>query len=262
LILHGRNLGAQGYAMNIQHMSKLLVAAGAYFLSAAAACATPITVSYLIAQTGTAAITEDVFSPFTLSLDAPVDFFHETEATAGSNTITAIFTFSELGSGTVGSGSISATDTFKLTGNVNAQHDTLKWDNGGLVAVTFLDGSVLDITLTTDSFNGNGARKNYEGLTSTIAFNLVNGPTAVASDPVAISEPGTLRLLGVGILGILGVVYVRRRKARDVFERTELPRRPEPVALVDAQRRMERTERTVINLFRRLGVTQSATPMS
>ena len=37
-------------------------------------------------------------------------------------------------------------------------------------------------------------------------------------------------------------------------ERTELPRRPEPVALVDAQRRMERTERTVINLFRRLGV--------
>jgi len=36
-------------------------------------------------------------------------------------------------------------------------------------------------------------------------------------------------------------------------ERTELPRRPEPVALVDAQRRM-RTERAVINLFRRLGV--------
>src|SRR5215472_2141979 len=41
-------------------------------------------------------------------------------------------------------------------------------------------------------------------------------------------------------------------------ERTELPRRPEPVALVDAQRRMERTEHTVINLFRRLGVAQSA----
>ena len=45
-------------------------------------------------------------------------------------------------------------------------------------------------------------------------------------------------------------------------ERTELPRRPAPVAPVDAQRRMERTERTVINLFRRLGVAQSATPMS
>ena len=37
-------------------------------------------------------------------------------------------------------------------------------------------------------------------------------------------------------------------------ERTELPTRPEPVAPVDAQRRMERTERTVINLFRRLGI--------
>jgi hypothetical protein len=34
------------------------------------------------------------------------------------------------------------------------------------------------------------------------------------------------------------------------------------MALVDAQRQMERTERTVINLFRRLGVGQSATPMS
>src|SRR5215467_2469739 len=40
-------------------------------------------------------------------------------------------------------------------------------------------------------------------------------------------------------------------------ERTELPRRPEPVALVDAQRRM-RTERAVINLFRRLGVPLAA----
>ena len=37
-------------------------------------------------------------------------------------------------------------------------------------------------------------------------------------------------------------------------ERTEPPRRPEPVALVEAQRRMERTERAVISLFRRLGV--------
>ena len=37
-------------------------------------------------------------------------------------------------------------------------------------------------------------------------------------------------------------------------ERSKLPRRLEPVALVDAQRRMERTERTVINLFRRLGI--------
>src|SRR6516225_5080621 len=40
-------------------------------------------------------------------------------------------------------------------------------------------------------------------------------------------------------------------------ERTALPRRPEPVALVDAQRRM-RTERAVINLFRRLGVPLAA----
>jgi len=133
----------------------------------------------------------------------------------------------------------------------NAQHDTLTWDNGGVVAVSFLDGSVLDITLTNESFDGS-THKDYEGLTPTIAFDLVSGP-------IAISEPGSLLLLGVGILG---VVYVRRRKARDVFERTELPRRPEPVALVDAQRRMERTERTVINLFRRLGVAQSATPMS
>jgi hypothetical protein len=243
--------------MNIQHMSKLLVTAGAYFLSAAAACATPIIVSYSITQTGTAAIAKDVSNPFTLSLDAPVDFFHETETTAGSSTITATFTFSEPGSGTVGSGSISATDTFKLTGK--AQHDTLTWDNGGLVAVTFLDGSVLDITLTTDSFDGS-THKIYEGLTSTIAFDLVSGPISIASDPgpTAISEPGSLPLLGVGILGILGVVYVRRRKARDVFEKTEPPSRPEPVALVEAQRRMERTERTVINLLRRLGVAPPA----
>ena len=36
------------------------------------------------------------------------------------------------------------------------------------------------------------------------------------------------------------------------LERTEPPRQPEPAALVEAQRRM-RTERAVINLFRRLG---------
>ena len=40
-------------------------------------------------------------------------------------------------------------------------------------------------------------------------------------------------------------------------ERTELLRQPEPAALVDAQRRM-RTERAVINLFRRLGVPLAA----
>jgi hypothetical protein len=40
-------------------------------------------------------------------------------------------------------------------------------------------------------------------------------------------------------------------------ERTEPPRRPEPAALVEAQCRMERTERAIINLFRRLGVSQA-----
>jgi hypothetical protein len=40
-------------------------------------------------------------------------------------------------------------------------------------------------------------------------------------------------------------------------ERTEPPRR-QPVALVDAQRRMERTDRAVINLFRRLDVPLAA----
>jgi hypothetical protein len=40
-------------------------------------------------------------------------------------------------------------------------------------------------------------------------------------------------------------------------ERTELPTRPEPVALAEAQRRLERTERAIINLFRRLGVSQA-----
>jgi hypothetical protein len=60
------------------------------------------------------------------------------------------------------------------------------------------------------------------------------------------------------------LLYTADRLARlsQPPEKTEPPRRPESTALVDAQRRMERTERTVINLFRRLGVAQSATPMS
>jgi hypothetical protein len=47
------------------------------------------------------------------------------------------------------------------------------------------------------------------------------------------------------------LLYTADRLARvsQLPERTELPRRPEPVALVDAQRRMERTERAASICF-------------
>jgi hypothetical protein len=187
-----------------------LLAAAAFLAGAAAAEATPITVagSYNVTSTGSATITDLLANPFTLNLDVGVpvtqNFFTAVETAAGTSTITAGFTFTQP---TAASGSGSGTDIFKITGS--ARHDALAWSNSGLVTVNFSDGAILDITLADESFDGVSTA--YHGLTPTITFELVQAPRRLDDPPpTSVAEPGTLALLGGGLVGL---VALRRRRA-------------------------------------------------
>jgi hypothetical protein len=174
---------------------------GALLIGIGAAEAGPITVdgSYVISQTGSAIITDDLTNPFSLSLDvgvptSPVDFFNEFETSAANNTITATFTFTLP---SAGNGSNSSPEIFTVTGR--ARHDSLIWNSAGQITVNFTDGAILDITLSDETFNGVATA--YKGLTPTIIFDLVQGPTSGSDPPTGVPEPSSVALLSVSLLG-------------------------------------------------------------
>lgn len=189
-------------------MRKILLTTAALLMSTAMAHAAPITVTgtYNLTQTGSAAITNLLANPFSLSLDvgtpsAALNFFREIQTSATAlDTITASFSITAPG---VGSGSDTAAEVFSITGN--ARHDSLTWANAGLIVINLTGGSILDIQLSNASYDG--ASGNYVGLTPTATFTLAKGPTAAG-----VPAPGTLALLSLGLLGLAGF-FIRRRKS-------------------------------------------------
>ncbi len=121
-------------------------------------------------------------------------------ATATDN-VSEAFTFTLPGDGS-GSVSGSGTETTaSFFGFITGVSGAITWNNPG--TVNFADGAVLQISLSSASFDIHGGPNQTVGVNAT--FDLIQGPTAVP-------EPGTLALLGSGLLGV-GFITTRRRKS-------------------------------------------------
>jgi hypothetical protein len=187
-------------------MRKTILGALALMATTVAANATPITGNYTVTSSGSAIITDKLADPFTLNLvlntAQTFSFVNILEQAAADTTITAKFTFTSP----TGSLNDVGADSFTITGNGSGNHDSLTWTTN-LNAITLGDGSILDLTLSNESYNGNSS--NYTGLTPTVTFNLVKAGTVT---PTSVPEPLTLSLFGAGLAGAAAVR--RRRKAR------------------------------------------------
>lgn len=111
-----------------------------------------------------------------------------------SGTVTVNFTFSKP---TVASSSTTAA----YLANYANTSDSISWNTPDPLVVSFLDGSVLDITLFNDL---NGAYSCDWLLFPKIEFTLVNGPVKVPEAPT----------LAFMIVGVLGLAYLGLRKAK------------------------------------------------
>jgi len=187
-------------------MRKLILSALALAASTVVANAVPITGNYSITSTSDPTITGILANPFSfnLALGAPqtFDLANIYQNSDGLSTVTVTFNFTAP---VVGSGAVLEADDFTTPGN--STHDTLT--PGVKSTVNFSDGTVVDITLGGDTYNGNAG--NYTGLVPTVTFDLITDPSAAGPTPqaVAVPEPLTVSLF---FAGLAGAAAVRRRK--------------------------------------------------
>jgi len=191
-------------------MKKLLLATALLIASTLSANAVIISGNYTLSSTSDSTITYILGQPFSFDLTLNVATEPTTLATiyensAGSRTITAAFSFSDP---TVASASLTGSDVYSLPGN--SAHDTLSWNNNGLLVVNFSNGAILDIMLAGDSYNGNSSR--YDGVDPMVTFKLVKAPTQLAQTPTAAPEPWTLSLFAAGLVALGGMTVLRRRR--------------------------------------------------
>jgi len=190
-------------------MRKLFWAALALAASSAMANATPIGGTYTITSTSDPTITDILANPFSINLTVGTpqtfDLANIFENSDGASTLTATFNFTAP---VVGAGGVLLADVFSTPGN--SKHDTLT--PGAKSTVNFSDGTVLDITLGGDVYNG--VSTSYTGLVPTVTFELITDPSAAGPNPLAVApvpEPLTISLFSVGLAG---ATVLRRRKGQ------------------------------------------------